>query len=560
MAFNPLKYPLSLMSPQMVSDTSRWLGHIPFAFAMVQMMRPQSIVELGTDRGDSYLAFCQAVAALNLNTRCSAVDVWGNGQFGEQSLARLRAAHDPHYLRFSRLIRCTFDQARGMFPDGSVDLLHLDGQVTYEAARHDFDTWLPKMSPRGVVLLHNTAVRDGDFGAWRLWEEVSRNRPHFLFEHGLGLGVLGVGSALPEPVFRFFNEAREDAATIRAYFARLGDLVAQAQYRLSVGQWLAQQQIVINAWKQRIGLTVDPASNNLDAAITDGVNFAVRLSAEVDSALVEDLRLRQELQQQQRPKADVSTNVPPITPRLVSVIICSIDDKKFTAANEMYRRLLAAVPHEIIRINDARSMTEGYNRGIDRSSGDVLLFSHDDIEFLSADFTQRLMQHLASFDLVGLAGTNLVCGPAWVSAGPPYLFGQVTHPDPRGFTVTFFGAPKRVITDIQALDGLFIATHRRVVENVRFDESLPGFHYYDIDFTYSAFLAGFKLAVVNDIHAIHHSTGDFNEKWAQQMGKFNEKWSTRLLPRPNRPLSLNGVTVKTREEIWEVVHPAHLQE
>jgi len=117
------------------------------------------------------------------------------------------------------LIRCTFDQATGLFPSGSVDLLHIDGLHTYEAARHDFETWLPKMSPRGVVLLHGTALRGGDAGVWRLWEEISRNRPHFLFEHGQGLGVLGVGSALPEAVFRFFNDARNDAALVRAYFA-----------------------------------------------------------------------------------------------------------------------------------------------------------------------------------------------------------------------------------------------------------------------------------------------------------------------------------------------------
>jgi GT2 family glycosyltransferase len=95
---------------------------------------------------------------------------------------------------------------------------------------------------------------------------------------------------------------------------------------------------------------------------------------------------------------------------------------------------------------------------------------------------------------------------------------------------------------------------------VRFDESLPGFHYYDLDFTYSAFLAGFKLAVVNDIHAIHHSTGNFGQQWAQQATRFNEKWTNRMPPRPNRPLSFAGVTVTTREEIWEVVHPPHWNE
>jgi len=399
-------------------------------------------------------------------------------------------------------------------------------------------------------------VRSGDFGVWRLWEELAPRHPHFLFEHAHGLGVLAVGDDVPAPVLNFLADARQHADRVRAFFARLGDSVEYARFHRQLVPWLAQQQVILNAWRQRVGLAIDSAAADINAASTDTINFVARSTSQLDAALVEDLRLRQELQ---REKTQPPPAASAITPRLVSVIICSITDAKFNAASAMYQRLLAAVPHEIIRISDARSMTEGYNRGIGRSTGDVLIFSHDDVEFLNADFAQRLLRHLGSFDLVGVAGTNLVCGPAWVSAGPPYLFGQVTHPDPRGFTVSFFGAPRAVITDIQALDGLFFALHRRVVEKVRFDESLPGFHYYDLDFTYSAFLAGFKLAVVNDIHAIHHSQGDFGQRWAEQAGRFNEKWAGRLPPRPNRPLSLSGVTVKTREEIWEVVHAAHLE-
>ncbi len=56
---------------------SAWLEHIPFAFWLVDTLRPRNIVELGTHYGSSYFSFCQAVSKLDLETCCFAVDTWG---------------------------------------------------------------------------------------------------------------------------------------------------------------------------------------------------------------------------------------------------------------------------------------------------------------------------------------------------------------------------------------------------------------------------------------------------------------------------------------------------
>jgi 2-polyprenyl-3-methyl-5-hydroxy-6-metoxy-1,4-benzoquinol methylase len=66
-----------------------------------------------------------------------------------------------------------------------------------------------------------------------------------------------------------------------------------------------------------------------------------------------------------------------------------------------------------------------------------------------------------------------------------------------------------VVENIQVFDGLFFAATRAVAEAVRFDqENFDGFHLYDLDFSFSAWLAGFRLAVCNDIDIIHDSRGN----------------------------------------------------
>ena len=220
--------------PAKIPDTLNWTGHIPFAFWLIDVLRPRVFVELGTHSGSSYLAFCQGVKSAGSATQCYAVDTWKGdehaGAYDESVLQELRAYHDPLYADFSHLLQMTFDEALSEFADGSVDLLHIDGLHTYDAVRHDFETWLPKVSQRGVVLFHDITVRSRNFEVWRFWDEVSARYPSFAFPHSNGLGVLVIGQAGPELSWLTSTASKDPALTFRAraFFGSVGgNIVAE---------------------------------------------------------------------------------------------------------------------------------------------------------------------------------------------------------------------------------------------------------------------------------------------------------------------------------------------
>ena len=207
---------------------SAWIEHVPFAFWMIDALKPASFVELGTHHGTSYFAFCQEIRRQGLPTRAWAVDTWKGdehaGFYGEEVWEAVDRHNRMTYPGFSTLLREEFAAAVLRSQDRSVDLLHIDGLHSFEAVSADFETWLPKLSRRAVVLLHDTQVRDRGFGVFRLVEHLRTRYPIFEFSHGHGLAVVGVGPKQPQPLRALFA-AEADAGrkgVVEQLFARLG--------------------------------------------------------------------------------------------------------------------------------------------------------------------------------------------------------------------------------------------------------------------------------------------------------------------------------------------------
>lgn len=261
--------PCSFWLPERTSAGSGWAQHGPFAFWLIEACRPKVFVELGSHKGYSFAAFCQAVTRLDTGTRCFAVDTWQGdehaGYYGDDIHDELKLYLDARYAGFARMIRSTFDDALAQFEDGSIDLLHIDGRHYFEDVRHDFQTWIPKLTPNAVVLFHDTNVHDRGFGVHQLWAELTKQYPHFEFLHGNGLGVIGIGGELPPAIRKLFDTVgTPDEHAVRDIYSRLG-AAASDHFELAATQSeLDQSGSEIRALETRLRESVERAAQGTD--------------------------------------------------------------------------------------------------------------------------------------------------------------------------------------------------------------------------------------------------------------------------------------------------------
>ncbi len=212
---------------------------MPFAHWLVQELKPQLVVELGTCNGISFSAFCNAVERYKLPARCFGIGTWKGDQLNglnEGAFNDLNAFLQQNYSSFATLVRQPPDSAVKLFADGSIDLLHFHGLHTYDAVKSHFEDWIQKVSDHGVMLFHDTAIYERNFGVWRFWKEISQRHPSFEFHHSCGLGVLAPLGATPAFVSALAEMEPSVATVLRRRLAELGErwIAVDARARISV--------------------------------------------------------------------------------------------------------------------------------------------------------------------------------------------------------------------------------------------------------------------------------------------------------------------------------------
>ena len=222
----------------------------------------------------------------------------------------------------------------------------------------------------------------------------------------------------------------------------------------------------------------------------------------------------------------MSTNSDP-----VSVIISTrnIDDEYIKHVEKMFLHPKTEII--VYENNNEFTLPKIYNRGLEDSSNDIVVFMHDDLIIETSNVTKkivRLFENNPEHGIIGIAGTNnLINGMWWTDRKS--MFGQVKHQHEGKIHRNNYSGPyNEFLKNVVCVDGLFFAVNKkRIKEN--FDEEFEGFHFYDIPFCVSNYVKGVKIGVTTKIMVIHKSIGMVNKQWEKNKLFFEAKYG-HLLP------------------------------
>ena len=168
-----------------------------------------------------------------------------------------------------------------------------------------------------------------------------------------------------------------------------------------------------------------------------------------------------------------------------------------------------------------RSIAEAYNGILAEASGraglEGLVLIHQDLEILDASFEDVARRALAEpgVAVAGAVGARDVRSLAWWRGD-----GRGRLAETRG--VVDFGGGRH---DVDCVDGSLLVLSPWAARTLRFDESLPGFHGYDVDLCFQARARGGRV-VVDEFPAFHHTLGGYGRPsaWLRADHRWRRKW------------------------------------
>ena len=207
-----------------------------------------------------------------------------------------------------------------------------------------------------------------------------------------------------------------------------------------------------------------------------------------------------------------------------------------TSSPEFQEYLKKSCGHPKVQIiekvnNGEKNLSQVYNEIINESQYDIVVLCHDDIYFDTNNWGQKLnkvFEKNSEFGVLGMAGTTHMpkSGMWWEDRSK--MYGIVNHESGgKKWESKYSDSLQNSVKEVVVVDGVFIAVNKNKISK-NFDESVSGFHMYDINFCFRNFIDGVKIGVITNVRITHKSIGMTNDSWEKNRIIFSEKYSSHL--------------------------------
>ena len=207
---------------------------------------------------------------------------------------------------------------------------------------------------------------------------------------------------------------------------------------------------------------------------------------------------------------------------MLSIIISSYKPDYFDALIKNIDENIGT-EYEIVKIDNPGLMgiCSAYNRGAELAKYENLLFLHEDVRIDSPNWWNILEKYynIPDMGVIGLAGNKR-------KFKLPYGFHSGINHEARMF-LYHSGENKYPFHkanypyQVKVIDGVFIGMKKKVWEEIKFNEKIIGFHFYDLDISLRTSKL-YKNYLVSDLDITHFSKGNFGDQWINACIKFHD--------------------------------------
>lgn len=163
----------------------------------VRARRPRIIVEIGTARGGSLLAWCRVAAELVISIDLPG-GIHGGGYVTPRAKLYREFTHGRNAVRVALLRENSHrERTRVLVSDllrgRPIDFLFIDGDHTYQGVKKDFELWSPLVARTGMLAFHDIVNHPDQptIDVYRFWREMrdSFRTREFVQDYGAGYGI-----------------------------------------------------------------------------------------------------------------------------------------------------------------------------------------------------------------------------------------------------------------------------------------------------------------------------------------------------------------------------------